>query len=354
MPTRSEMLIVDEVKDGSNIFALNVEPRAAAQQAFALITSELEAVEREFARQAESDVQLVARIGRYLHESGGKRVRPALLLLANYASGGDGSRASVIRMATVMEFLHTATLVHDDIIDNSETRRGELSINARYGNQISVLVGDWLYMSAFEISLAERSLAVLDILTNVTRKMVEGELMQLTELGSTDTSETTYFEILERKTAYLFSACCEIGALVVSKDKVTEAQLALRDYGMNLGRAFQLVDDLLDFTCTDEDLGKPAGADLLEGKITLPILYLLQSEPARRAEVQAVMRAGNYTPISRYELIRAAQNCGAIEHARQRAMQAAEDARKALDLLPASDYKNALALIPSFILNRES
>src|SRR5437660_5959334 len=198
------------------------DPQISARRIFSLISTKLEQVEAEFERQAQSNVQVVAYINDYLRASGGKRVRPALTILSNYAVGGDGSRHNSIRMATVMEFLHTATLVHDDIIDKAETRRNRPSINSRFGNQTAVLMGDWLYMSAFETSLAERSLPVLDILTNVTRKMTEGELLQLTLIGRTDLSEEQYFDVLRRKTAYLFSACCEIGALLGGVDRDTE------------------------------------------------------------------------------------------------------------------------------------
>src|SRR5438874_2456967 len=161
----------------------------------------------------------------------------------------------------------------NDEIDKAETRRNRPSINSEFGNQTAVLMGDWLYMSAFETSLAERSLPILDILTAVTRKMTEGELLQLTLLGRTDISEEQYYDVIARKTAYLFSACCEIGALLGGAD--ANAQRMLRDYGMNLGIAFQLVDDLLDFVSSEEVLGKPAGADLLEGKVSLPLIFLL-------------------------------------------------------------------------------
>src|SRR6185503_8675473 len=188
------------------------------------------------------------------------------------------------RMATVMEFLHTATLVHDDIIDDADTRRDRPTVNAVYGNETAVLMGDWLYMSAFETSLAERSLPILDILTAVTRKMTEGELLQLTLLNHTDVTEDQYFDVITRKTAYLFSACCEIGAIL--GDAGISEQQALREYGLKLGTAFQLVDDLLDFTETDESMGKPTGIDLMEGKLTLPLIYLLRNDPAAHALVQ--------------------------------------------------------------------
>jgi hypothetical protein len=171
-----------------------------ARRAFGIVAGELSLVEAEFERQALSNIQVISYISDYLRASGGKRVRPALTLLSNYAAGGDASRHNVVRMATVMEMLHTATLVHDDIIDNAETRRNRASINSRFGNQTAVLMGDWLYMTAFETSLAERSLPVLDILTSVTRKMTEGELIQLMLLGRVDVTEEQYFDVLRRKT----------------------------------------------------------------------------------------------------------------------------------------------------------
>src|ERR1044071_3178748 len=261
MPTAEQTAVLDEAQ-------------VEAKRIFDSIVPELLLVEQEFERQAQSNIQVIAYIGEYLRRSGGKRVRPALTILSNYAVGGDGSNQSSIRMATVMEFLHTATLVHDDIIDKAETRRNRPSINSEFGNQTAVLMGDWLYMSAFETSLAERSLPILDILTAVTRRMTEGELLQLTLLRRTDISEVQYFDVIARKTAYLFSACCEIGALLGGATPSQQAML--RDYGMNLGISFQLIDDLLDFISSEDVLGKPAGADLIEGKVSLPLILLLQ------------------------------------------------------------------------------
>lgn len=327
------------------------EPLAAARRIFSLVGPELALVEEEFERQARSNIQVIAYIGDYLRESGGKRVRPALTLLANRAVGGDASRVNVVRMATVMEFLHTATLVHDDIIDNAETRRNRPSINSRFGNQTAVLMGDWLYMSAFETSLQERSLTVLDILTAVTRKMTEGELMQLTLLGRADVSEDQYFDVLRRKTAYLFSACCEIGAILGGCGE--DERSALRDYGMNLGTAFQLVDDILDFTSDEDSLGKAAGVDLLEGKVTLPLIYLLEGKPELTKTVQTVMREGSYGEFSRPAFMREAEKAGALKRARLRAAAYAEAASSSLDRLGPSDYSEALRAIPSYILERE-
>jgi octaprenyl-diphosphate synthase len=325
------------------------DPQISARRIFNLIASELVLVEAEFERQARSNIQVIAYLGDYLRGSGGKRVRPALTILSNYVAGGDASQSNSVRMAAVMEFLHTATLVHDDIIDNAETRRP--SINSRFGNQTAVLMGDWLYMSAFETSLQERSLPVLDILTAVTRKMTEGELLQLTLLGRTDINEEQYLDILQRKTAYLFSACCEIGAILGGAND--EHRSALREYGMNLGTAFQLVDDLLDFTTTDEALGKPAGVDLLEGKLTLPLIYLLESNASWRTALQAIMHEGNYQKVERAALLAAVERTGALDRARERACEYAEAARSALGSLPGSKYLDALYSIPTYIIERD-
>ena len=339
------------MQTSGNLATVEEAQASEARRIFSLIASELSEVEAEFERQARSNVQVISYLGEYLRESGGKRVRPALTILSNYAVGGDGSNHSSIRMATVMEFLHTATLVHDDIIDNAETRRNRPTINSRFGNQTAVLMGDWLYMSAFETSLAERSLPVLDILTAATRKMTEGELLQLTLLRQMEVSEEQYLDILQRKTAYLFSACCEIGAILGGAS--ASQQQALKAYGMNLGTAFQLVDDLLDFTASDEVLGKAAGVDLLEGKLTLPLIYLLESYPAARQMIQTIMREGQYSSIQRAELLEMVEREGGLERARQRASFYAEAARDALDAIPSSKFNDALRSIPVYIVERD-
>lgn len=334
-----------------NTIALDEEARISARRIFSVIANELTQVELEFERQARSNVQVIDYLGEYLRASGGKRVRPALTILANYAVGGDGSRYNSIRMATVMEFLHTATLVHDDIIDKADTRRKRPTVNALYGNETAVLMGDWLYMSAFETSLAERSLPVLDILTSVTRKMTEGEILQLTLLNEADISEAQYFDVLKRKTAYLFSASCEIGAILGGA--IEKQQTALRDYGLYLGTAFQLIDDLLDFTSSEEALGKAAGADLLGGKVTLPLIYLRDTEPNARAMVETVLREGKYSTVKPQDLLDAMVRSGALEQARTRANEYAESACTALDILPDSDYCESLRALPTYILNRD-
>lgn len=327
-----------------------MNPQFAAKKIFSLIKNEMTLVETEFQRQASSNIQVINYLGDYLRASGGKRVRPALLLLSNFAVGADASKKNVIRLATVMEMLHTATLVHDDIIDNADTRRNRTSVNARFGNQSAVLMGDWLYMSAFETSLEERSLEILDILTRLTRKMTEGELIQLTMLGRSDISEDAYFDILRRKTAFLFSACCEIGAILGGAD--AEQQTALREYGMNLGIAFQLADDVLDFVADEDVLGKAAGADLLEGKLTLPLILLVKNDPAVSKELEQIMHDGDYANVSREILLEKLETAGTIAETRRRAYSYADKARKNLDVLAKTEYRLALEDIPGYMIER--
>lgn len=327
-------------------------PHIAAKRIFGLVKPEMALIEAEFERQAKSNIQVINYLSDYLRASGGKRVRPALLVLANYAAGGVGRDENVIRLGTVMEMLHTATLVHDDIIDNAELRRSRASVNARFGNQSAVLMGDWLYMAAFETSLQERSLEILDILTQLTRKMTEGELIQLTMIGNAEINQDVYFDILRRKTAYLFAGCTEIGAILAGADVNTKA--ALRDYGMNLGIAFQLADDLLDFTSTEDALGKAAGADLLEGKITLPLILLIKSEPAVKATLEEIMFDGTYGERSRTFLSEKLAEHKTLDKIRFIALAYAEKARKNLELLPRTEYCSALDEIPAFVIGRNS
>ena len=327
-------------------------PRNAAGKIFDLIRSEMALVEEEFSRQASSNVEVINYLGDYLRSSGGKRLRPALLVLATYAAGGNGASENAIRLATVMEVLHTATLVHDDIIDNADLRRSRASVNAKFGNQAAVLMGDWLYMSAFETSLQERSLEILEILTRLTRKMTEGELIQLTMIGNTAITRDEYFDILRRKTAYLFSGCCEIGAILGGAD--LERQQALRDYGMNLGVAFQLADDLLDFTADERALGKAAGADLLEGKVTLPLILLQEKLPNIREELERVIVDGVYDDVSRGSITAKLAENGTLDSIRETARSYAAAARKNLEILPETEYRSALDEIPNFAVDRNS
>lgn len=327
-------------------------PNLSSGRIFALIKAELALVEDEFESQAGSNIQVIDYLGDYLRASGGKRVRPALLILSNYAVGGTATNGNVIKLATVMEMLHTATLVHDDIIDNADLRRSRASVNSRFGNQTAVLMGDWLYMSAFETTVGERSLAIIDILTRLTRKMTEGELIQLTRIGRLDISESEYFDILRRKTAFLFSGCCEVGAILGGANN--DQQAALREYGLALGVAFQLSDDVLDLTSATESLGKAAGSDLLEGKLTLPLIYLLEKQPALQARIQKIMFDGEYTALTRDELRQNLIDHGIINRIKYRADEFATRARKSLDVLPESEYRSCLDSVLSFVVERNA
>lgn len=326
-------------------------PNLAARKVFGLIKDEMSLVEAEFERQARSNIQVIDFLSEYLRASGGKRVRPALLILSCYAAGGRGDAGSVVRMATVMEMLHTATLVHDDIIDNANLRRNRPSVNARFGNHAAVLMGDWLYMSAFEASLKQRSLEVLDILTRLTRKMTEGELIQLAAVGKIDISEEEYFDILTRKTAFLFSGCCEIGAILA--DAQLDRQPAMREFGMNLGIAFQLADDLLDFTSNEDSMGKAAAADLLEGKVTLPLILLLEKDPSIAVELERIMLEGEYPEGFGSSLFERLTRHEILEEVHERASSYARAARKNLEILPQTEYLEALEDITSFVIDRD-
>ena len=323
-----------------------------ASRIFELIRDELSLVEDEFERQASSNIQVINYLGEYLRASGGKRIRPTLLILSNYAAGGNAKDDNVIRLATVMEMLHTATLVHDDIIDNADMRRNRSSINARFGNQTAVLMGDWLYMSAFETALGERSLEIIDILTRLTRKMTEGELIQLTTIGRLDISKEEYFDILQRKTAFLFSACCEVGAILGGVD--TSVQAAMREYGMNLGIVFQLADDILDVTSDNDQLGKAAGSDLLEGKLTLPLISLLKKDPSLLPAFEKIMLSGEYTDFSRNDLKEKLVRHGVLDEISVAAKTFALRARKSIDVLPKTEYRSCLEDILDFVIDRSS
>ena len=233
-------------------------------------------VERELSEQTGSASEPVAEIATYLLGGGGKRLRPALLLLSAGYAGYRGKTA--VRLGAVVELIHSATLIHDDVIDGADTRRGRPSANSRWGNHRSVLAGDWLYMQSFQMALEERNFKVLDILIDLTQTMVEGEVNQLSTLGKIDLAKDQVLELAARKTACLFSGCARLGA-VLGQLSVEEEQ-AMADYGRFAGVAFQLVDDLLDFTASPLQLGKPVLSDLKEGKVTLPLIYALESDGA--------------------------------------------------------------------------
>lgn len=285
----------------------------------------------------------------YLHDGGGKRLRPAMLLLSSKACGVTGEAS--LQLATVVELIHVATLVHDDIIDNSSLRRGQASINARWGNQMTVLFGDWLYMTSFWLALQERNFRILDVLIDITRKMVEGELIQLECVYQVDMTEKEHLAISGLKTAHLFSGCGRLAAILA--DLPREQEEALAEYGRNLGLAFQLIDDLLDYASNAQHLGKPVLKDLEEGKITLPIIYLMQkATESERAQIEDIVRRRDFSPDSKQRIFEMVHRRRTLEPVLKLARDHAEAAREQLASLPGSLYRDALDHLPALILER--
>jgi octaprenyl-diphosphate synthase len=322
------------------------------QEIFDLVKADLREVEREFGRQVASPVETISSIGSYLQESGGKRLRPALLLLCARLCGSNGSSAS-IKLGTVVEFLHTATLVHDDIIDGSDLRRGRASANMKWGNQKCVLAGDWLYMQSYVLALSEKNFRILEILTEVTQKMVEGELIQLHWQGRSDIDEPSYLDIATRKTAVLFSACGRLGAVLGKRTAEEESRIG--EYGQNLGMAFQLIDDLLDFTSDEKTLGKPVLSDLKEGKVTLPLIYALQRCSSKEAaKVRQVLQDSGFRKVKPKEILDLVEKYRVLPDTRTRAKEYADRARKQLAGFRDSGYKQALLDIAEFVIARDN
>lgn len=317
---------------------------------FEPIRQDLEQVEREFARHVESHVTLIPEIGRYIQDAGGKRVRPAVLLMAARLSGYKGDLA--VLYATVVEAIHTATLVHDDIVDDSTLRRGRPAVHSKWGNDVTVLLGDYLYIKSINVALTQDSLDVVRILCNVTLRMIEGELFQLSKNGDVNLSERDHFEIIQRKTADLFGGCAEIGGLL--GEVGPEGRRALREYGFNLGVAFQVVDDLLDLTGREEVVGKPIASDLREGKLTLPIIHLMErGGPRVREVVTQVVRDRQITPERWQELSRALAEHGSIDYAYRQATEYGTRAKASLAALPASPEREGLMALPDYVLSRD-
>jgi len=324
----------------------------AAKEVFELIHDDLERVEKEISLETVASVEVVTQIGQYLQESGGKRLRPSLLLLASKLIGGERSCESAIHLGAVVEIIHAATLVHDDVIDDARTRRGRPSANIQWGNHTSVLAGDWLYMQAFQMALRERNFHLLDLLIGLTQMMVEGELLQLERIGRIAVTEADCMELVDRKTACLFSVCAKLGALVAGADSQTEERLG--EYAWNLGMAFQLVDDLLDFTSREKVLGKPVGNDLHEGKVTLPLVYALEQASAEeRRRVEVILRDRNYDRVPFSQILAMVQHYEGIARVKERAQAFTEKARGIIGEFPESPYQRALYSITELVTERD-
>ena len=317
---------------------------------FEPIRDDLVKVEREFARHIQSQVALIPTIGNYIQDGGGKRIRPAVLLMAARMAGYTGDAA--VLYASVIEFIHTATLVHDDIIDESELRRGREAVHTRWGNHVTVLFGDFLYLKSMSLALTQDSLEIIRLLCDVTLRIVEGEIYQLTKNGVVDLTEEEHFDIMRRKTAFLFAGCAKIGGMLGPTTR--EQQEALWDYGLNIGMAFQLADDLLDFTGEEVTLGKPVGGDLREGKMTLPMIHLLSRGDARAGDlIRKVVAERNVSLDDWREIRTLLTQSRSLDYAQRTAFEHVERAKKSLYAFPAGPERDALMFLPDYVVSRD-
>ncbi len=315
-----------------------------------LVGTKLAAVEDEVSRNLRSEIGIIDELGRYLSNGGGKRVRPLLLLLASQMGGYRGDRDGLF--ASAFEFIHTATRVHADVIDGATLRRGRSSLNATWGNSLTVLLGDYLYIKSMSMALTADDLRVIKILADITLKMIEGELIQQRRVGDISVTADEHLEIIRRKTAHLFAGCGLTAAVLAGSGP--EGERSLRDYGMNLGMAFQLVDDLLDFTADEKTLGKPVASDLREGKLTLPLIYLLElgSSP-HRSKVEAILEDRDFSRVSSREIVALLREHRTLERTYDLARHYAESARRALRPFPQNLARRALESLPDLILARD-
>jgi octaprenyl-diphosphate synthase len=322
----------------------------SAAEIFDLVKSDLRQVEKEISLESVASADAVTAIGQYLQEAGGKRLRPSLLLLSSKLIGDGG--AGAIHLGAVVELIHAATLVHDDVIDAAETRRGRPSANVQWGNHTCVLAGDWLYMQAFQIALRQRNFAVLDLLIGLTQMMVEGELLQLERIGRIDISEADCMELVDRKTACLFSVCARLGALAGGGGVAVQERLG--DYAWNLGMAFQLVDDVLDFTAREKTLGKPVGGDLREGKVTLPLVFALErATAAERQFIEVILSERHYKTVPFEKVLALLEKYRGIERVREKAQAFTDKARRLIGEFPESPYQRALLTVTDLVTERD-
>jgi octaprenyl-diphosphate synthase len=323
-----------------------------AHEIFELIQDDLEQVEKKITLESVASVDAVTAISQYLQSSGGKRLRPSLLLLAAKLVDGGAARSAAVQLGAVVEMIHAATLVHDDVIDAAQTRRGRPSTNIKWGNHTCVLAGDWLYMQAFQIALRQRDFPVLDLLIGLTQMMVEGELLQLERIGRIDISEADCMELVDRKTACLFSVCARLGALAGGGNAAVQERLG--DYAWNLGMAFQLVDDVLDFTAREKTLGKPVGGDLREGKITLPLVYALErATAAERGQIEVILSERHYDTVPFERVLELLEKYRAIERVRDKAQAFTDKARQVISEFPESPYQRALLTVTELVTERD-
>jgi len=319
------------------------------KEIFDLLRDDIVAIEEQFGRDAVSNVAAITEIGEYLRAGGGKRIRPALLLLSAKLMGYKGDGA--VKLASVVEIIHTATLVHDDIIDEAQVRRGRPAANTQWGNSMCVLAGDWLYMQAFKIAVQERNFRIVDVLIEVTQQMVEGELLQMEKLGK-PISLPEHLDLIYRKTACLFSVCMRVGGILGGATVAQEKRLG--EYGRDLGMAFQVVDDVLDLTASERVLGKPVASDLREGKATMSVIHALERcTAAERRQIETILRDRAFNGVTHAEILTILQRYGSLEYASKEAARYAESARNAISAFPDSEFKRALLWAPEFVVARE-
>jgi octaprenyl-diphosphate synthase len=311
------------------------------------VARDMDAVNRVIAARLQSEVVLINQMAGYIINSGGKRLRPLLALLAARACGYDGERH--IQLAAIIEFIHTATLLHDDVVDGSELRRGRDTANAVWGNPASVLVGDFLYSRAFEMMVELNDLRILDVLANTTNTIAEGEVLQLLNVHNPDTTEEQYLRVILRKTAKLFEAGAQLGALVAGQSD--SVQTAMAGYGLHLGTAFQLIDDVLDYSADPEETGKNIGDDLAEGKPTLPLIYVLEHGDREQAAcIRKAIEDGGRDHIE--AVLQAVRATDALGYTRRLAKTEADKAAHALAALPPSEYRQSLLELATFSIDR--
>ncbi|WP_207061710.1 octaprenyl diphosphate synthase [Motiliproteus sp. SC1-56] len=313
------------------------------------IADDFEAVNRYILDHLHSGVPLVERIGHYIIESGGKRIRPLLVLLAARACGYRGDQH--INLAAVVEFIHTATLLHDDVVDTSDLRRGRATANAKWGNAPSVLVGDFLYSRSFQMMVELGDMQIMEVISNATNVIAEGEVLQLLNCKNPDVSEENYMKVILGKTAMLFEAATECGGLVAGA--TPEQREGLRLYGRHLGTAFQLVDDLLDYESNAEEMGKNVGDDLAEGKPTLPLIHAMrEGTEAQRQLIRQAIRKGNLEDLE--PILQAARDTGAIDYTRAQAQAQVQEALDNLQPLPASPFRTILEQLAELAISRKA
>lgn len=315
-----------------------------------LSNKDMQAVNQLIQKQVESDVALINQLGFYIVNSGGKRLRPLLTVLAARALNIQTSDHHAL--ATIIEFIHTATLLHDDVVDESMMRRGRETANAVFGNQASVLVGDFLYSRAFQMMVDLKRMRVMEILSDATNRIAQGEVMQLMNCNDPNTTEKSYMEVIYSKTARLFEAATQLAAVLTEQDQAVE--LAMQEYGKQLGTAFQLIDDVLDYTASESDMGKKAGDDLAEGKPTLPLLHAMwHSKPGDAALIRSAIE--NRDGMEYFTKITSLmEQHGSIAYTREKAISASVAAKNALEILPDSEYKQALIALSDLAVNRDS